>query len=139
MRKAAKVRNTQVTLSGKTPMEIAMERRPADLLDPASMNPEQLTSTPTNQDLLSGLGIWRFIRCRGAYTPHCISDTNCSSNTNSRDSTVLTTTTRPHFPTGHVSSRMLPGVLRINRVSAEIHGRTRICQRVPHTASKGSN
>ena len=27
-------------------------RRPRDLLDPASMNPEQLTSTPTKQDLL---------------------------------------------------------------------------------------
>ena len=52
MRKAATVRNTQVTLSGKTPMELAMGRRPRDLMDPASMNPEQLTSTPTNQDLL---------------------------------------------------------------------------------------
>ena len=47
MRKAATVRNTQVTLSGKTPMELAMGRRPRDLMDPASMNPEQLTSTPT--------------------------------------------------------------------------------------------
>ena len=28
-------------------MELAMGRRPGDLLDPASMNPEQLTSTPT--------------------------------------------------------------------------------------------
>ena len=53
MRKVATVRNTQVTLSGKTPMELALGRRPRDLLDPASMNPEQLTSTPTKQDLLN--------------------------------------------------------------------------------------
>ena len=33
-------------------MELAMGRKPRDLLDPASMNPEQLTSTPTKQDLL---------------------------------------------------------------------------------------
>ena len=53
MRKAATVRNTQITSSDKTPLELAMGRRPRDLLDPASMNPEQLTSTPTNQDLLN--------------------------------------------------------------------------------------
>ena len=53
MRKAATVRNTQITLSGKTPVELAMGRTPRDLLDPASMNPEQLTSTPTKQDLLN--------------------------------------------------------------------------------------
>ena len=29
-------------------------QKPRDLLDPASMNPEQLTSTPTKQDLLKG-------------------------------------------------------------------------------------
>ena len=51
MRKAATVRNTQVTLGGKTPVELAMERRPRDLMDLASVNPEQLTSTPTKQDL----------------------------------------------------------------------------------------
>ena len=51
--KAATVRNTQVTLSGKTPIELAIGRRPKDLMDPASMNPEQLTSTPTKQDLLN--------------------------------------------------------------------------------------
>ena len=51
-RKAATIRNTQVTLSGKTPMELLMGRRPRDLMDSASMNPEQLTSTPTKQDLL---------------------------------------------------------------------------------------
>ena len=53
MRKAGTVRNTQVTLSGKTLMELAVGRRPRDLMDPASMNPEQLTSTPTKQDLLN--------------------------------------------------------------------------------------
>ena len=53
MRKAATVRNTQVTLSGKTPMELAMGRGPRDLMDPAFMKPEQLTSTPTKQDLLN--------------------------------------------------------------------------------------
>ena len=53
MRKAATLRNTQITLSGKTPMELAIGRRPRDLLDPASMNPEQLTSTPIKQDFLN--------------------------------------------------------------------------------------
>ena len=50
MRKAATVINTQVTSSGKTPLELAMGRKPRDLLDPAAMNPEQ---TPTKQDLLN--------------------------------------------------------------------------------------
>ena len=53
MPNAATVRNTQVTLSGRTPMELAMGRRPRYLIDPAFMNPEQLTSTPTKQDLLN--------------------------------------------------------------------------------------
>ena len=53
VRKAATVRNTQVTLSGKTPMELAMGRKPRDLLDPPSKNSEQLTSTPTKKDLLN--------------------------------------------------------------------------------------
>ena len=52
MRKKATVRNTPITLSGKTPVELATGRRPRDLLDPASTIPEQLTSTPTKQDLL---------------------------------------------------------------------------------------
>ena len=52
MRKAATVRNTQVTLSGKTLMELAMGRD-REIMDPASMNPEQLPSTPTKQDLLN--------------------------------------------------------------------------------------
>ena len=53
MPQAATVRNTQLTSSRKTPIELAMGRKPTDLLDPASMNPEQLTSTPTKQDLLN--------------------------------------------------------------------------------------
>ena len=53
MRKAATVRNTQVTLSGKTFVELAMGRRSRDFMVPASMNPEQLTSTPTKHDLLN--------------------------------------------------------------------------------------
>ena len=53
MRAAATVRNTQETISGETPMEFAMGRKPRDLLDPASINPEQLTSTPTKQNLLN--------------------------------------------------------------------------------------
>ena len=44
---------SQMALSGKTPMDLAMGRRPRDLMDPASMNPEQLTSTPTKQHLLN--------------------------------------------------------------------------------------
>ena len=53
MRQAATVRNTQVTSSGKTPMELAMGRKPRELVDPAAMSPEQLTSTPTVQDHLN--------------------------------------------------------------------------------------
>ena len=53
MREAATISNTQVTLSGKKPMELAMGRSPRDLKDPASMNPERITSTPTKQDLLN--------------------------------------------------------------------------------------
>ena len=53
MCKAATTRDVRVTLSGKTPVELAMGRRPRDLMDTASMNPEQLTSTPTKQDLLN--------------------------------------------------------------------------------------
>ena len=34
-------------------MELAMRRKPRDLLNPASLKPEQLTSTPTKQDLLN--------------------------------------------------------------------------------------
>ena len=34
-------------------MELAMGRKRTDLLDPASINPEQLASTPTKQDLFN--------------------------------------------------------------------------------------
>ena len=40
-------------LKWKTPTGLAMGRRPRDLLDPASMNPEQLASRQTRQDLLN--------------------------------------------------------------------------------------
>ena len=53
MRKAATVRNAQDTLSGKTPLERAKRRRPRDLMDQASMIPEQRTSTPTKRDILN--------------------------------------------------------------------------------------
>ena len=53
MGKAATVRITQLTLSGQTPTELAMGRRPRDLMDLASMNREQLTFTPTTQDLVN--------------------------------------------------------------------------------------
>ena len=53
MRKATTVRNPHVTLSGKLPMDVAMGRRPRDLMDRASVNPEQLTSTQTKQDLFN--------------------------------------------------------------------------------------
>ena len=53
MRKEATVRNRQLTLRGKMQMKLAMGRRPRDLLDPVSMNPQQLTSTPTKQDILN--------------------------------------------------------------------------------------
>ena len=39
--------------TGKTFMELGMGRRPRDFMDTASMNPEQLTSRPTKQDLLN--------------------------------------------------------------------------------------
>ena len=53
MDKTATVRNTQVTPSGKTPLELAMERRPRGPMDTAFTNAEQLTSTSTKQDLLN--------------------------------------------------------------------------------------
>ena len=50
MRKAATIRNTQITFSGKSPPELAFGRRPRDMLDPTSMNPQQLTTDPNEQD-----------------------------------------------------------------------------------------
>ena len=47
------MRKTQVTLSGKTPVEFALGRRPRDLMDPAFTNPEKVTSTSTTKDLLN--------------------------------------------------------------------------------------
>ena len=52
MLKAATARNTQVRSSCETLVELAMGCCPRDLLDPASMNPEHLTSTRTKRDLL---------------------------------------------------------------------------------------
>ena len=77
MRKAATVRNTQVTLSGKTPVELAIGWRRRDHMDPASMDPEQLTSTSNKQDLLNVWGGGRAWpgsqtprhRCRSALAP----------------------------------------------------------------------
>ena len=53
MRKAATLRYAQATLSGKTSVELGIGGRPRDLMDPAVMNPEQLTFTSTKQDLLN--------------------------------------------------------------------------------------
>ena len=53
MRQVATVRKTPATPTGKTPMDLAMGRRPRGLTDPASMNLEQLTSTPTKQNSLN--------------------------------------------------------------------------------------
>ena len=50
MRKAAAIRNTQVTFSGKTPLELAFGRRPRDMLDLATMDPQQLTNPPQATD-----------------------------------------------------------------------------------------
>ena len=50
MRKAATIRNTQITFSGKTPLELTFGRRPKDLLDPTSMDPQQLTTEPNKED-----------------------------------------------------------------------------------------
>ena len=52
-RKAATVRNKGVTASGKTPMQLAMGKKPRNFQNPTSMNPEQVTPTPTKQDLLN--------------------------------------------------------------------------------------
>ena len=52
MRKAATVINTQVTLSGKA-YRVKHGKEARDLMNPASMNPEQLTSISTEQNLLN--------------------------------------------------------------------------------------
>ena len=50
IRKAASARNTSVTRSGKTPLELAFGRRPRDLLDVSTMDPQQLTTNRTEVD-----------------------------------------------------------------------------------------
>ena len=44
-------RNTQLTISGYSPLEIATGRRPPDLSDVETANPEQLTSEPPEEDI----------------------------------------------------------------------------------------
>ena len=44
-------RNTQLTISGYSPLEIATGRRPPDLFDVETANPEQLTSEPPEEDI----------------------------------------------------------------------------------------
>ena len=44
-------RNTQLTISGYSPPEIATGRRPPDLFDVETANPEQLTSEPPEEDV----------------------------------------------------------------------------------------
>ena len=44
-------RNTQLTISGYSPLEIATGRRPPDLFDVETANPEQLTSEPPEEDV----------------------------------------------------------------------------------------
>jgi hypothetical protein len=43
-------RNCQLTISGKTPLEMAFGRKPPDLLDVENMNPEQLSAIPLPED-----------------------------------------------------------------------------------------
>ena len=43
--------NTQLTISGYSPLEIATGRRPPDLFDVETANPEQLTSEPPEEDV----------------------------------------------------------------------------------------
>ena len=44
-------RNTQLTISGNSPLEVATGRRPPDLFDVEKANPEQLSATPPDEDL----------------------------------------------------------------------------------------
>ena len=44
-------RNTQLTMSGYSPVEVATGRRPPDLFDVETANPEQLSATPPDEDL----------------------------------------------------------------------------------------
>ena len=44
-------RTTQLTISGSSPLEVATGRRPPDLFDVKTANPEQLSATPPDEDL----------------------------------------------------------------------------------------
>ena len=44
-------RSTQLTISGYSPLAIATGRRPPDLFDVETANPEQLTSEPPEEDI----------------------------------------------------------------------------------------
>ena len=54
MRQAVKMtvwaRNTQLTISGYSPLEVATGRVPPDLFDVETANPEQLSATPPDED-----------------------------------------------------------------------------------------
>ena len=51
MKMTAWARNTQLTISGYSPLEVATGRRPPDLFDVETANPEQLSATPPDEDL----------------------------------------------------------------------------------------
>ena len=50
MRKTAAIKNTQISFNGKPPLELAFGRKPRDLLDLATMDPQQLTNRPRAAD-----------------------------------------------------------------------------------------
>ncbi len=47
IRKACGVRNASMTTAGKTPVELAFGRRPRDIIDVETANPQQLTEDLT--------------------------------------------------------------------------------------------
>ena len=53
-------RNTQLTISGYSPLAVATGRRPLDLFDVETANPEQLSATPPDGDL-STLALQRLL------------------------------------------------------------------------------
>ena len=50
IRRAATARNTTVTFGGKTPLELAMGRRPRDIVTVEHQDPENITSTPSQAE-----------------------------------------------------------------------------------------
>ena len=52
VRRCVWARNNQLTLSGRTPLELSYGRRPPGLLDVETMNPEQLSIEPLEDDRL---------------------------------------------------------------------------------------